>query len=104
MSGDRCRKVASLRGNWQGAAWLSSARAVGVGLSPATSATPIFSCHQVMLGTLEKLPTQVVRKAGTTSSHHGPYAQGYTRATMDGTMRRHLVTRRKPQKAILSSD
>ncbi len=25
------------------------------------------------------------RKVGTTSNHHGPYAQGYTRATMVGT-------------------
>ncbi len=25
------------------------------------------------------------RKVGTTSSHHGPYGQGYTRATMVGT-------------------
>ena len=25
------------------------------------------------------------RKVGTTSSHHGPYGQGYTRATMAGT-------------------
>ncbi len=25
------------------------------------------------------------RKVGTTSSHHGPYGLGYTRATMDGT-------------------
>ncbi len=25
------------------------------------------------------------RKVGTTSSHHGPYDLGYTRATMDGT-------------------
>jgi len=25
------------------------------------------------------------RKVGTTSSHHGPYGQGYTRATMGGT-------------------
>ena len=29
-----------------GGAWLSSARAVGVGLSPATSATLVFSCHR----------------------------------------------------------
>ena len=29
-----------------------------------------------------KLPTQVVRKAGMTSNQHGPYVQGYTRATM----------------------
>ncbi len=24
-------------------------------------------------------------EGGETSSHHGPYGQGYTRATMDGT-------------------
>ena len=64
----------------------------GVGLSPATSATPVVSCHQVMLGTLTRLPTQVERKEGTTSSHHGPYAQGNTRATMDGTAGRYVVT------------
>ena len=28
----------------------------GVGLSAITGATPLFSCHQVMLGTLETLP------------------------------------------------
>lgn len=37
------------------------------------------------MGTLVELPAQAVRKVGTTSSHHGPYAQGYTRATMAGT-------------------
>ena len=35
-----------------------------------------------MLGT--ELPAQAERKAGTTS-HHGPYVQGNTRATMVGT-------------------
>ena len=64
----------------------------GVGLSPATSATPIFSCQRVMSGTLKKLPTQVVRKAGTTSSHHGPYVLGHTRATMVGTEGSYRVT------------
>ena len=29
-----------------------------------------------------KLPTQVERKVGMTSSHHGLYIRGYTRATM----------------------
>ena len=53
-----------------------------VGLSPATSATLIFSCHQVKLGTLKKLPVISWRKAGMTSSPHGPYGLGYTRATM----------------------
>jgi hypothetical protein len=27
-----------------------------------------------------------------TSNQHGPYVQGYTRATMAGTMGRYLVT------------
>ena len=38
-----------------------------------------------MMGTLTGLPAQAERKEGTTSSHHGPYAQGYTRATMGDT-------------------
>ncbi len=38
-----------------------------------------------MPGTLKKLPAQAERKAGTTSSHHGPYVLGHTRATMVGT-------------------
>ncbi len=39
-----------------------------------------------------------------TSSPHGPYAQGYTRATMAGTERRELVRGSQSQKAGLSSD
>jgi hypothetical protein len=38
-----------------------------------------------MAGTLRRLPASSRRKVGTTSSHHGPYVQGYTRATMAGT-------------------
>ncbi len=38
------------------------------------------------------------------SSHHGPYVQGYTRATMAGTEGRYLVTGCQSQKAGLSSD
>ena len=38
------------------------------------------------------------------SSHHGLYAQGYTRATMGGTKRCQLARARQSQKAILSSD
>ena len=38
------------------------------------------------------------------SSHHGLYAQGYTRATMGGTKSSNLVRGSKSQKAILSSD
>ena len=57
-----------------------------------------------MLGTLMGLTTQVVRKVGTTSSQHGPYAQGYTRATMVGTMGSETVMWGESQKAGLSSD
>ena len=54
--------------------------------------------------TLNRLPTQVERKEGTTSSHHGPYVQGDTRATMAGTERRQLARVRQSPKAGLSSD
>ncbi len=39
-----------------------------------------------------------------TSSHHGPYVLGYTRATMAKTKRCKTVTSSKSQKIGLSSD
>ena len=39
-----------------------------------------------------------------TSSPHGPYVQGYTRATMDGTERSKTARWSQSQKAGLSSD
>ena len=39
-----------------------------------------------------------------TSSPHGPYAQGYTRATMVGTKGCQLARVRQSQKTDLSSD
>ena len=39
-----------------------------------------------------------------TSSPHGPYAQGYTRATMIGTKGRETVRWSQSQKTNLSSD
>ncbi len=57
-----------------------------------------------MVGTLLRLPSQGVRKVGMTSNHHGPYAQGYTRATMAGTEGRKVVTLSQSQKACPSSD
>ncbi len=39
-----------------------------------------------------------------TSSPHGPYVQGYTRATMVGTKGSELARASKSQKADLSSD
>ena len=57
-----------------------------------------------MVGTLNRLPAQAERKEGMTSSHHGPYAQGYTRATMALTEGSQLVIARQSQKKGLSSD
>ena len=39
-----------------------------------------------------------------TSSHHGPYVQGYTRATMVGTNRREPVRGSQSEKTDLSTD
>ncbi len=44
------------------------------------------------------------RKVGMTSSPHGPYVQGYTRATMVGTMGSNAARWCESQKAGLSSD
>ncbi len=77
---------------------VSSCREVPV--KSITSATPIISCHQVKLGTLVKLPTQVERKVGMTSNQHGPYVQGYTRATMAGTEGSHHASGSESRKPV----
>src|SRR4029453_408768 len=56
-----------------------------VGLSPATSATLVSCSQHVMVGNRERLPGSTRRKVGMTSSHHAPYVQGFTHATMAGT-------------------
>ena len=55
-------------------------------VSPITSETLVSSCQRVMPGTLERLPVLNRRKVGMTSSPHGPYVLGYTRATMAVTV------------------
>ncbi len=44
------------------------------------------------------------RKVGMTSSHHGPYGQGYTRTTMVGTEGREAARRSQSQKPHPSPD
>ena len=56
------------------------------------------------LGTQTELPVTNRRKVGTTSSHHGPYVLGNTRATMAGTKRSEAARQSKSQKAGLSTD
>ena len=57
-----------------------------------------------MLGTLRELPVTNRRKVGMTSSPHGLYAQGYTRATMGRTEGCKPARGSQSQKAVLSSD
>ena len=57
-----------------------------------------------MVGTLRRLPVTNRRKVGMTSSHHGPYGQGYTRTTMERTEGRKLARVSQSQKPFLSPD
>src|SRR5438477_6533643 len=57
-----------------------------------------------MPGTLERLPVLNRRKAGMTSSPHGLYAQGCTRATMAPTKGGKPARGSKSQKRCPSSD
>src|SRR4051795_7960204 len=57
-----------------------------------------------MPGTRRRPPVPNRRKVGTKSSHHAPYVQGCTRATMAGTKGCKLVRVSQSQKAGLSSD
>ena len=57
-----------------------------------------------MVGTLGRLPVTNRRKVGTTSSHHGPYGQGYTRATMVNTEGCQLARVSQSLKASRSPD
>src|SRR5579872_104233 len=57
-----------------------------------------------MLGTLTRLPVLNRRKAGMTSSPHGLYVQGCTRATMACTKRSDSAKRSQSQKTRPSSD
>src|SRR5499426_3487081 len=87
-----------------GAAWLSSARVVRCWVKSRNERNPRSQLPAVRPGTLGGLPALSRRKVGTTSSHHGPYVQGDTRATMPGTTRREPARGSQSLKAGLSSD
>ena len=56
-----------------GAAWLSSARVVRCWVKSRNERNPFPYLPALRVGTLRILPVTNWRKAGTTSSHHGPY-------------------------------
>src|SRR5256885_6712511 len=102
-----CKPVetsAPLRSASTGAAWLSSARVVRCWVKSRNERNPRSQLPAVRPGTLGGLPALSRRKVGTTSSHHGPYVQGDTRATMPGTARRQPARGSQSLKAGLSSD
>ena len=102
-----CKPVetsAPLRSASTGAAWLSSARVVRCWVKSRNERNPRSQLPAVRPGTLGGLPVPNRRKVGTTSSHHGPYVQGYTRATMGRTKGCKSASSSQSQKAVLSSD
>ena len=91
-----------LRDAETGGAWLSSARVVRCWVKSRNERNPYGQLLRKR--TLARLPLTKRRKVGTTSNHHAPYALGYTRVTMAGTMSRQLARVSKSLKAGLSSD
>src|SRR6185503_15733021 len=83
-----------------GAAWLSSARVVRCWVKSRNERNPHLQLPSVRPGTLEKLPVTSRRKAGMTSSPHGPYGLGYTRATMAVTEGSKGASPSQSQKAV----
>ncbi len=73
---------AHLVGSSTGVAWLSSARVVRCWVKFRNERNPRPYLPAVLPGTLRILPMLDRRKVGMTSSQHGPYGMGYTRATM----------------------
>ena len=87
-----------------GAAWLSSARAVRCWVKSRNERNPYFQLPSGEAGDSGETAVIKRRKVGMTSSQHGPYVQGYTRATMVGTKGSEAVRRSESHKAGLSSD
>ena len=87
-----------------GAAWLSSARVVKCWVKSRNERNPYPLLPAVWPGTQRRLPVINWRKVGMTSSHHGPYDQGYTRATMAHTKRSDLARASGPHKVRRSPD
>ena len=92
------------RNSETGAAWLSSARVVKCWVKSRNERNPYPLLPAIWSGTQRRLPVTNWRKAGMTSSHHGPYGQGYTRATMGRTEGNDTARWSGTQKASLSSD
>src|SRR3954470_20404356 len=90
----------SSAGGNTGAAWLSSRRVVTCVCKSRSERNPYLQWQAVWPVTLKKLPVTSRRKAGMTSSPHGPYGLGYTRATMAVTEGRERATPSQSRKTV----
>ena len=90
----------SSAGSETGAAWLSSARVVRCWVKSRNERNPHPQLPSVRQGTLKELPVISRRKVGMTSSPHGPYGLGYTRATMAVTAGSKIAKLSKSRKTV----
>ena len=102
--GSAQRWVCLFWGRFTGGAWLSSARVVRCWVKSRNERNPRPLLPAIRLGTQWRPPGSTRRKVGMTSSHHAPYVQGFTHATMVGTTRSDTVRWSESLKAGLSSD
>ena len=87
-----------------GGAWLSSARVVRCWVKSRNERNPYCQLPAFRMGTLARLPVTNRRKVGTTSNHHAPYDQGFTRTTMAGNKVQRSRKAERITKPGLSSD
>ena len=92
------------KGRHTGGAWLSSARVVRCWVKSRNERNPCPVLPAVRPGTHRILPVTNRRKVGMTSSHHAPYVQGYTRATLAHTKGCNTVRWSESHKVRLGSD
>ena len=83
---------------------MSSARVVRCWVKSRNERNPYLMLPALRVGTHERLPQTMRRKAGMTSNHHAPYDLGYTRTTMAVTTCSDLAIGSESLKDSLSSD
>ena len=85
------REIWSSSDTKQGAAWLSSARAVRCWVKSRNERNPCVYLPARNGGNSKQTACENKRKVGMTSSQYGPYVQGCTRATMGSTIGSNIV-------------
>ncbi len=100
MGVPRTEMYVSARTLRTGAAWLSSARVVRCWVKSRNERNPRLQLPSGLAGHSEGTAGDKRRKVGMTSSPHGPYVLGYTRATMAVTVGSQVARPSRSQKAV----